>query len=70
MTSFAAFSSVSPDLGHSENGTRISHTVSEIFDLENSAETRFFFILIILIIKSLANFRSERLFELARAHFS
>ena len=33
-TSFAPFGSVTLALGHSENGTRISLTVLEIFDLK------------------------------------
>ena len=36
-TPFAPFGSVTLDFGHSENGTRISLTVSEIFDPEHIA---------------------------------
>ena len=55
--SFAPFGSVTLDLGHSENGTRISITVSEIFDAKDSYLTRYFFILIILILILIPSFR-------------
>ena len=48
-TSFAPFGSATIALGHSENRTRISFTVSEIFDRKNSPERGYFFILILLI---------------------
>ena len=48
-TSFAPFGSATIALGHSENRTRISPTVSEIFDRKNSPERGYFFILIILL---------------------
>ena len=63
----AQFGSVTLPVGHSKNETRISLTVSEIFDRKQEPWTRYLFI---LIIKSFANFRSERLFVFARAHFS
>ena len=43
-TSFAPFGSATIALGHSENRTRISPTVSEIFDRKNSPERGYFFI--------------------------
>ena len=44
-TSFAPFGSATIALGHSENRTRISPTVSEIFDRKNSQEREYFFIM-------------------------
>ena len=49
-TSFAPVGSVTVDLGHSGNGTRISLTVSEILDAKDSNLSRYFFILIIILI--------------------
>ena len=53
-TRVAPFGSVTFPLGHSENETRISFTVSEIFDQKQELWTRCFFIRI--LIKSFANF--------------
>ena len=47
-TSFIPVGSVTLGLGHSENRTRISLTVSEIFDRKHKPWTRYFFILIFL----------------------
>ena len=44
-TSFAPFGSGTIALGHSENRTRISPTISEIFDRKNSPERGYFFIM-------------------------
>ena len=44
-TSFAPFGSATIALGHSENRTRISPTVSEIFDRKNCPERGYFFII-------------------------
>ena len=49
-TSFAPFGSATIALGHSENRTKISPTVSEIFDRKNSPERGYFFILLFIII--------------------
>ena len=48
-TSFAPLGSATIALGHSSNRTRISPTVSEIFDRKNSPEREYFFILILII---------------------
>ena len=53
----------------SENRTRLSLTVSEIFDRKHIALT-YFFILIILIIKSFANFVRNDLLNLQRSNRS
>ena len=44
-TWFVPFGSVTLALGHSENETRISFTVSEIFDAKDNNLTRYFFIM-------------------------
>ena len=49
-TSFAPFGSATIALGHSENRTRISPTVSEIFDRKNSPERGYFFIIFLILI--------------------
>ena len=41
-TQFAPFDSVTLELGHSENGTLISLTVSEIFDRKKTAQNAIF----------------------------
>ena len=48
-TWFAPFGSVTLPVGHSKNETRISLTVSEIFDRKQEPWTRYFFILFIII---------------------
>ena len=45
----APFGSVTLPVGHSKNKTRISLTVSEIFDRKQEPWTRYFFILILII---------------------
>ena len=45
-TSFAPFGSATIALGHSANRTKISPTVSEMFDRKNSPERGYFFILL------------------------
>ena len=54
----APFGSVTLSVGHSENETRISLTVSEIFDRKQEPWTRYFFILFIIIIL-LLSFRQK-----------
>ena len=51
-TSFAPFGSATIALGQSENRTRISPTVSEIFDRKNCPERGYFFILFLILIPS------------------
>ena len=49
-TSFAPFGSATISLAHRGNRTRISPTVSEIFDWKNSPERGYFFILFLILI--------------------
>ena len=65
-TTFVPSGSTTLAISKSENGTRISLTVSEIFDRKRKPLTQYFFILI----KSFANYRSERLVEFTTSYRS